>query len=123
MKKEMLVILLCAAASFNSNAQAVTSRMVLLGTVYDHSNKPLAGVKVQLKKSGSTTTSHTNGRFRVFRPASDDVLVFSAEGYKEKSYLVGKTFPQVIKVRLQKRRTSRVQTKADVSAEVEQSGR
>ena len=72
----------------------------ITGKIIDENNKPLEGVSVGLKATGSGTTSNAEGYYSLNVPNTARVLVFSMVGYSEKEMAIGST--TIINVTLQK---------------------
>jgi TonB-linked SusC/RagA family outer membrane protein len=72
----------------------------ITGKVTDENNKPLEGVSVSLKITGSGTTSNIEGNYSLNVPDNTTVLIFSIVGYTEKEMAIGNA--AVINVTLQK---------------------
>jgi TonB-linked SusC/RagA family outer membrane protein len=92
-----LLSLLCLFL-FSVSATAQSKRIT--GKITDENNKPLEGVSVSLRKTGSGTTSNADGDYALTVPNSTDVLIFSIVGYGEKEMTIGDN--TVINVTLQK---------------------
>jgi TonB-linked SusC/RagA family outer membrane protein len=72
----------------------------ITGKITDEHNKPLEGVSVSLKTTGSGTTTNAEGDYSLTVPNSSDVLIFSTVGYLEKEITIGNN--SVINVSLKK---------------------
>jgi TonB-linked SusC/RagA family outer membrane protein len=83
---------------FSVPAAAQSKRIT--GKVTDENNKPLEGVSVSLKITGSGTTSNIEGNYSLNVPDNTTVLIFSIVGYTEKEMAIGTA--AVINVILQK---------------------
>jgi TonB-linked SusC/RagA family outer membrane protein len=83
---------------FSVPAAAQSKRIT--GKVTDENNKPLEGVSVSLKITGSGTTSNVEGNYSLNVPDNTTVLIFSIVGYTEKEMAIGNA--AVINVTLQK---------------------
>ncbi|MDQ8006216.1 MAG: TonB-dependent receptor [Pedobacter sp.] len=62
----------------------------LTGKVLDQNNQPLPGVNVQVKGSGTLTSTDQNGNYSITVPDENAVLVFSYIGFDTREIKVGK---------------------------------
>ncbi|HMF72523.1 MAG TPA: SusC/RagA family TonB-linked outer membrane protein, partial [Flavitalea sp.] len=85
---------------FVFTAPAIAQSKKINGKITDENNKPLEGVSVTVKTTGSGATSNAEGDYSLNVPTTTNVLVFSAVSYLEKEVTIGNT--TVINVTLQK---------------------
>ena len=67
---------------------AVAQTKKITGKITDEQNKPLEGVSISVRPTGSGTTTNAEGEFTLNVPASAETLVFSAVGYLEKEMTI-----------------------------------
>ncbi|WP_084490007.1 SusC/RagA family TonB-linked outer membrane protein [Niabella ginsenosidivorans] len=92
--------LLCLLGLLFLTASAAAQSKKITGKITDEQNKPLEGVSVRLKGSGSGTASNAEGNYSLNVPGTTDALVFSIVGYLEKEVTIGSA--PVMNVTLQK---------------------
>lgn len=83
--KETIGLLLCL---FLLGGSSLYAQQTISGKVTDGDNEPLIGVNVQLKNTGSGTTTDIDGSFSI-SAASSDVLVFTYIGFASQEITVG----------------------------------
>ncbi|ANH83696.1 SusC/RagA family protein [Niabella ginsenosidivorans] len=92
--------MLCLLGLLFLTASAAAQSKKITGKITDEQNKPLEGVSVRLKGSGSGTASNAEGNYSLNVPGTTDALVFSIVGYLEKEVTIGSA--PVMNVTLQK---------------------
>ncbi len=71
-------------------AKADVETLTVSGQILDSENNPIPGVNISLKKQASTSTD-SNGEFKLNDAQKDDLIQISAIGYQTKELQVGKS--------------------------------
>jgi len=74
---------------FLSSVVFSQNNFVVNGKVSDETNKPLAGVTVQVKGTSAITTTGEDGNFQISVPSEKSTLVVSYVGYEQQEVSVG----------------------------------
>ncbi|WEK17705.1 MAG: TonB-dependent receptor [Candidatus Pedobacter colombiensis] len=88
----LLASLVLSATAYGANSSSLpienllsyrkqTAQVVINGTVKDAKGKPIPGVSVRIKGSGTVTSTDANGAYKLTLPIGNEILVFSYIGF------------------------------------------